>query len=442
VSQPLVSVLIPTYNGERFLRPALRSALGQSHREIEVLIGDDASTDGTAEVVAAAEASDPRVRGIRHAQNLGPFRNPVHLLAEARGEYVKYLLHDDVLATDCIRDLLRGMQSAPGVSMAFSRRVLINEEGRTRPDGDLAPLVDRPGLIDGRELGNTVLESCTNVIGELTTALFRRADVDPDDLWQVDGRRVDVLNDVQLWLMLLRQGSAWYSPQALSRFRVHGGQNTFSPAFVGRAERDWSRLVDWGARNGFLTGEGQERRANARALHLAATRVAQMVGVGDHGAALEAVFLSTARLVELTRSAAAPAAGLTERAHGPVLLQRFGQELDVWTRTWPVAVAAPAVGGDRVDVAELTATVQALREVHEAGIAERLVLAVHPDRVDAVVPVVEEALAAGPDVDVELVPTDSPAALFPSPWLAVGRRGDRWHNGHALALWSFPPPAR
>ena len=194
--------------------------------------------------------------------------------------------------------------------MAFSRRVLINEEGRTRPDGDLPALRDRAGLIDGRELGDTVLEACHNLIGELTTVLFRRADVNPSDLWQVDGRRVDCLNDVQLWVMLLSRGPAYYVPQALSRFRIHGGQNGSHPDLVGQAERDWSRLIDWAARKGFLAGEGQERRAQARSLLTAATRVARMVDSGLYGPALEAAFLATARLIEMHSPGAVPAAGV------------------------------------------------------------------------------------------------------------------------------------
>jgi cellulose synthase/poly-beta-1,6-N-acetylglucosamine synthase-like glycosyltransferase len=76
VSAPLVSILVPTYNGERFLRLALRSALDQSYRDIEVIIGDDASTDGTADVLASVAAADARVRVVRHDTNVGATRTP------------------------------------------------------------------------------------------------------------------------------------------------------------------------------------------------------------------------------------------------------------------------------------------------------------------------------------------------------------------------------
>ncbi|MCF6509194.1 glycosyltransferase family 2 protein [Blastococcus sp. MG754426] len=434
MSDPLVSILVPTYNGERFLRPALRSALEQSYREIEVLVGDDASTDRTAAILAEFAAGDPRVRVIRHDTNLGGFGNPRRLLELARGEYVKFLLHDDVLASNCVRELVRGMQSTPGATMAFSRRVLIGDDGRPLPGGQFEPLVDRPGRIDGRELGDAVLENCNNVIGELTTVLFRREDVDPADLWQVDGRRLTVLGDLALWLRLLARGSAFYTPSTLSRFRLHSTQSSQDPRILARGLGDWPRLIDWGVRAGFLGDPQKQRRANVTALAMAVARAGELGGGPEARAMLEAAFLATARLVELNLP---PTEGdprpLTERAHTAPLLDRFRQELDVWAAPFPVALArlaAPEPG-------EVRAVLDGFREVRSAGAAERFLLAVTPPELEAAAPLVEVALADGADVDVELVPTDEPAGLVREAWLAVAERGATWHGGRADAVWTL-----
>jgi glycosyltransferase involved in cell wall biosynthesis len=434
VSDPLVSILVPTYNGERFLRPALRSALEQSYKNIEVVVADDASTDRTAEILASVAASDPRVRVIRRETNLGAFHNPLRLLEEAHGDYIKFLLHDDVLATDCVRDLLRGMQSTPDATMAFSRRVLIDENGRTRPDGEPAPLMDRPGRFDGRELGDTVLE---NITGEFTTMLFRRSDIDLDRLWQTDGRYLDVLTDVQMYLLLLARGSAFYSPRALSRFRIHGTQTSHNPRYVARGVRDWALVVDWGVRQGFLAAEDRQRRAFTRVLQFGAARVAQLIEGDDYGPALETVHLATQRLVELGAGATVDVtASLPQRAHGRAALDRGTQELDVWTREYPTALAAPSLVAG-----EMTATVQAFRDLLGAGVAKKLLIAVPELLVDQAVPLVEAALAEGPDIDIELVPTDDPGRLLTGPWLAVAPRGRTWHNAWATAAWHIDPAA-
>jgi len=437
MTDPLVSILIPTYNGEAHLRAALRSARDQSYRNVEIVIGDDASTDRTPQIVAAAAAEDERIRVIRQETNGGGYDNLQSILEAARGEYVKYLLHDDVLVTDCVRELVRGIQATPGAALAFSRRSLIDENGKPVAGHEFSALRDRPGPIDGLELGTSVLETCTNVIGELSTALFRRDALTVETLWEPDGRRIDSLTDVKIWLELLAQGPAFYTPRVLSRFRMHPGQNSWKSWMGARAERDWVRLIDYGIGLGFLPEQAQRRRAHARVLQHATARVASLVDGPDYGPALETLFLSTAALVELRPGAvddvADPAVEpLWVRAHRPEFLSHLHQQLEVWTRLFPIALAAPAL-----DQAEVRATVQALRAVAAADVAEKLAIAVPAASLDAAVPLIEQALDEGPDIDVELVPSDDPAGLLAHPWLAVAPRGSRWHLDRAAGVWTF-----
>ncbi len=436
VSEPLVSILIPTYNGEQFVGEALRSALQQTHRTVEVLVGDDASTDGTAAVLAAAAADDPRVRVLRHEQNLGAWDNPRRLLEEARGTYVKYLLHDDLLDPRCVEVLLAGLRAAPSARLAFSHRAIIDVDGTPLAGRQLAPLASAPGVVNGRELGNVVLSTCTNVIGEVTTVLFRRADVAPEELWLVDGRPLAANGDIALWLSLLARGDAWYTPETLSSFRTHGSQRTQNPRVIAGGSRDWPLLLDWGRRQGYLSDPAKERRALARTLRTAASAHAAMQDSPHAAEVLEALHLATARLVELrTGTRTGLDRPLGERAHGAVLEARFTQELDVWSRQWPFAVAAPTT-----DQAEVRATVSALRAVAGAGIADSLVVAVPPDRVAEVVPLLEAALAEGPDLDVDLVPAEDPPTVLDGDWLAVVPRGATWPRERAGARWTFDLP--
>lgn len=434
--EPLVSILIPTYNGERFLAETVRSALAQTYRRIEVIVGDDASTDGTSAILAAA-AGDDRLRVIRHERNLGPWDNPIRLVEEARGDYVKFLLHDDLLAPDCVEVLLGGMRSAKGVTLSFSHRAMIDEDGQLLDGRQVGQLAPSAGTMDGRHLGGVILRNNTNVIGEVTTCLFRRRDVDPADLWKIDGRRLVANADIALWLRLLSRGDAYYSPRTLSSFRLHGGQQTQKPHVIAGGARDWPLMIDWGRRHGFLPDAAAEATAQSRAL-VTAARVHRSFPDGPHSTGLlEAVFLATARLLELRTSPAADTRQpLTDRAHGSALLDRLTQELDVWAPVHPVAVAAP-----RPDAAEIGATVQAFRRVRDAGAAERFVLAVAAEQIDEVVPLIEAALAAGSDIDVDLVPTSAPAREITGPWLAVAPRGSAWHDGRATAVWAVDVPA-
>jgi glycosyltransferase involved in cell wall biosynthesis len=433
MSDPLVSILIPTYNGERFIAHAVRSALQQTYRSIEVVVADDASTDRTPEILESLAASDPRLRVIRRDRNVGGFDNPRLLLGEASGEYVKFLLHDDVLASDCVRVLLRGMQGDPDVSLAFSRRRLIDGNGRPFAGSEFPRLRDRPGIVDGRQLGDTVLRTCTNVIGELTTVLFRRGDVDPELLWQVDGRRLAVLGDAALWLRLLSGGGAFYTPEVLSSFRQHAAQSSQNPEVTAPAVRDWPLLIDWGRRHGFLGDADHEKEAHALVLLNAAHFHAGLAGAPEGAYPLEALYLSLARLIELrTGEGTATDRPLTDRAHGVGVRATLGQEVDAWAIRRPLAVASPAPDAD-----EVAATVDALRAVRDAHASAGFVVTAPEHALPELLPLLEAALRTGPDVDLEVVPADDPAALVTGPWLAVVPRGSTWHRHRAAAIWTF-----
>jgi len=95
-SHPLVSIGIPIFNAEEFLADALESLLGQTLGDFELLISDNASTDGTEEIGRAFAARDPRIQYVRNTQNLGASPNFNRVLEMARGKYFKCAAHDDL----------------------------------------------------------------------------------------------------------------------------------------------------------------------------------------------------------------------------------------------------------------------------------------------------------------------------------------------------------
>lgn len=95
---PLFSIGIPTYNRCQLLQEALASACAQSYAPLEIIISDNASTDGTEAYVSAL--NDPRVRYVRHPVNRGGPENFVQCVEQARGEYFSWLQDDDILFSD------------------------------------------------------------------------------------------------------------------------------------------------------------------------------------------------------------------------------------------------------------------------------------------------------------------------------------------------------
>jgi glycosyltransferase involved in cell wall biosynthesis len=103
---PLVSICIPTYNGERFLRPCLDSALQQTVRDIEIVVVDDASSDATVAIAESYAARDPRVVVVRNDTNAGLVGNWNRSIGHARGRWIKLLFQDDLLHPDFLATTL------------------------------------------------------------------------------------------------------------------------------------------------------------------------------------------------------------------------------------------------------------------------------------------------------------------------------------------------
>ncbi len=117
MTEPLVSIGIPTFNRADTLRRAALSALAQTHSEVEVLISDNASTDATALVAEELCAQDARVRYMRADVNRGPTANFNLLFAEVRGEYAMMLSDDDWLKPNYVERCLQTLRSRPDHSV-------------------------------------------------------------------------------------------------------------------------------------------------------------------------------------------------------------------------------------------------------------------------------------------------------------------------------------
>jgi glycosyltransferase involved in cell wall biosynthesis len=100
MQKPFVSILIPTYNREKLIAESIRSALGQTYGNFEVVVVDNASTDGTWEEIQRIAAEDSRVQAFRNEANIGPVRNWIECARRARGTLCKILWSDDLIDSE------------------------------------------------------------------------------------------------------------------------------------------------------------------------------------------------------------------------------------------------------------------------------------------------------------------------------------------------------
>ncbi len=127
---PRVSIGLPVYNGENYLKAAIESHLAQSYGDFELFLSDNASTDGTQDICEAYAKQDKRIKYYRNDTNIGGFANFSRLVDFARGEYFKWSSHDDVVfSKDYLKSCVEKLDSDPSIIIATSAEVAIDKKG-------------------------------------------------------------------------------------------------------------------------------------------------------------------------------------------------------------------------------------------------------------------------------------------------------------------------
>src|SRR5262245_17693723 len=125
---PRVSIGVPVYNGERFLRPTLESLLGQTFGDFALIVSDNASTDGTEAIGREFAAADARVTYHRQPENLGLAGNYDFLVRQARTSYFKWATADDRCEPRFVECCVTVLDAAPDVVLAYPTARFIDSE--------------------------------------------------------------------------------------------------------------------------------------------------------------------------------------------------------------------------------------------------------------------------------------------------------------------------
>jgi glycosyltransferase involved in cell wall biosynthesis len=126
---PTVSVGVPVFNGGRFLPAALDSAIAQTFHDFELIIADNASTDETEEIAREYSRRDSRIRYIRRPCNIGASPNFNDLVSHAKGNYFKWLAHDDTMDPPFLQACIQQLAENSSAVLACPRIRFIDSSG-------------------------------------------------------------------------------------------------------------------------------------------------------------------------------------------------------------------------------------------------------------------------------------------------------------------------
>ncbi len=225
-----VSICMPTYNGSRYLRKAIESALSQTYRNIELLVVDDSSTDETLSIAEEFASHDSRVRIHRNIRRRGLGGNWNRCLELAQGEWIKFLFQDDYITPTCIEQMLESGLRSGAIFVVCDREIVFEPEVCEEFKQKFLRYIAEHSLsqrfpscstvIDSTEFARHIIQyPIDNCIGEPTAVMFHRSAVERFGYFISD---IVQKTDWEYWMRLAVNTGLCYLPDKLAAFRLHG----------------------------------------------------------------------------------------------------------------------------------------------------------------------------------------------------------------------------
>lgn len=256
--EPTVSIGLPVYNGARFIAETLDSLLQQTYADLELIICDNASNDGTRQICEAYAVRDERIRYLRSDVNRGAAWNYNRAVEAAVGRYFKWASHDDLCAPTYLERCVEVLDRAPdSVVLAYPKTALIDADGNL-----LGPYEDGLDLRQPEPHQRLRALIRNLVMSNAVFGLVRR-----DALNRTRGHGTYISADYVLLAELAVQGQFWEIPEQLFLRRDHPGMSR-------RANTSSAELAEW-----FKTG-GHQNREFSRLLGEYLRALQQAPGLG------------------------------------------------------------------------------------------------------------------------------------------------------------------
>jgi glycosyltransferase involved in cell wall biosynthesis len=241
MNNSLVSICIPTYNGEKFLENCLDSAIGQTYRNIEIIVVDDCSIDKTYDIAKTYAAKDPRIKLFQNKKNAGLVPNWNRCMEISKGEWIKFLFQDDYLSLDCIEVMVNALSTNDKI-VTSARKLILDESldeaakrysiNKTLTFERLGIISQVPVSISPEKISSiTVQNICMNFIGEPTVVMFKKEIIAEFGTFNSD---LIQICDLEYFLRIATSYGVRYIPQPLTYFRAGAHKDSASGANIAK----------------------------------------------------------------------------------------------------------------------------------------------------------------------------------------------------------------
>ncbi len=239
ITEPLVSVIMPVLNGEKYIEDAICSVLGQTYSNFELIVVDDGSVDATSEIITKISEKDNRIKCIKNQESLGTARSRNIGLEIAEGDYICFLDADDLWKCDKLHIQMNKL-TAEDADLVYTSYSIINDEGQSNKGDYIVP--------DTVSFEKLLKE---NVIGCSTVMITRKV---ADKYRFVEDYYHE---DYCLWLNILRDGyKAVGCTEVLVEWRLISNSRSFdkrnSALYRWKIYRDYLSLSRFKSINLFM----------------------------------------------------------------------------------------------------------------------------------------------------------------------------------------------
>ena len=223
INEPLVSVIIPTYNRPEYLKQAIASAIQQTYQNIEIIVSDNCSPENPQTIIESF--GDSRIRFWRQQQNIGMLANQMHAFKMAQGKYVASLHDDDMWNEDFLAKLVPPLEANPELILAFCDQYIIDAQSKINHalTEENTQAYKRDKLTQGVHQTFDKIGLVDKSIPTAAACVIRNNIID----WDSIPSEVGGMWDLYLTYLCCISGyGAYYYPERLTRYRTHEQTDT------------------------------------------------------------------------------------------------------------------------------------------------------------------------------------------------------------------------
>lgn len=216
---PFISVVLPVYNGEKYLRESIDSVLAQENASFELIIWDDCATDSSARIIDSYR--DARIRRFANEVNLGLFKTLNRAIGESKGGWIRLWSQDDRMMPNCLAAEIEFIKRQPAVGMIYCAVDVIDHNGLlTLP----APKYLTPEVVPP-DLATQIMFFHGSIAGNIANVTIKKSVLDEvgwfrEDMW--------ISGDFEMWVRISENYPLGYLGEPLIKLRDH--QDQFSRA--------------------------------------------------------------------------------------------------------------------------------------------------------------------------------------------------------------------